>query len=75
MKAVKDATLEVLEDTAAAGAKQLSAYFTYQGNNPDFLKKAKLGVAIISGYARVRATENGRMAVELAVGKAARRKR
>lgn len=65
MKPVSDKTIETLEDVALDGAKQLKAYFSYQGENPTYHHKAKLGAACISGYSRVRASETNRMAVEL----------
>ena len=69
MKPVADRTLDTLEEVALAGAAQLKAFFTYQGDNPRYFQKARLGAVAISGYARVRASETNRMAVELAAQK------
>ena len=52
------------------GAKQIKAFFTYQGNDTNVrFQKARLGAAIISAYARVVATETNREALRLAAGK------
>lgn len=69
MKAISDNAIETLEQVALEGAKQLRAFFAYEGDNPRYLQKAKLGAVAISGYARVRQSETGRMAVELAATK------
>lgn len=66
MKAISEKAIDVLEEVALEGAKQLKAFFVYQGDNPNYFKKAKLGAVAISGYARIRQSETGRMAVELA---------
>ena len=73
MKPVKDETLDSIEHAALDSATAIRGYFATQG--PEDLKRAKLGVAVISGFARLRATENGRMAVELAIGKTSKRKK
>lgn len=64
MKPVSDSTMDVFEDVAVEGAKQLKALFAYQGENPVYFNKGKLGAAAIGAYARVRASETNRMAVE-----------
>jgi hypothetical protein len=66
MKPLSDKVVDQLEDVAIEGAKQLKAFFVYQGDNPRFFQKAKLGAVAISGYARIRQSETGRMAIELA---------
>lgn len=65
MKAISEKAIESFEETALEGAKQLRAYFAYQGDNPVYFNKAKLGAAAVSAYSRVRASETNRMAVEL----------
>jgi hypothetical protein len=67
MKPIKDTTLDALEDIAFEGAKHLRAFFTYEGDNPRYFQKAKVAATAISGYARIRASETNRLAVELAV--------
>jgi hypothetical protein len=64
MKALKDETLDVLEDVAHEGAKQIKAFFIYQGDNPNYFNKARLGAVAISALGRVRASETNRMIVE-----------
>ena len=71
MKAISDNAIEQFEEVALLGAKQLKAFFTYQGENPSYFQKARLGAVAISGYARVRASETNRMATELAAKKSA----
>lgn len=69
MKPISDHVVEQLEAVAVEGAKQLKAFFVYEGDNPRFFQKAKLGAVAISGYARVRQSETGRMAIELAAAR------
>ena len=66
MKPVKDKTLEILEDTAIAGAKAILAYLGTAGHNDIQFAKAKIGAAAIGAYARTRASESNRTMVELA---------
>lgn len=70
MKPLKDDTLEALEEIALDGAKQIKALFAYQGDNQRYIQKAKIAATVISGYARIRASETNRMAVELAAQRA-----
>lgn len=69
MRPISDGAIETLEEVALEGAKQLKAFFAYQGDNPRYFQKARLGAVAISGYARVRASETNRMAVELAASR------
>jgi len=62
---VKDETLDELETTAVAGSKAIRAYLAYQGDNPTYRDKAKVSAAAISAYARTRASETNRMAIDL----------
>lgn len=73
MKPISDKTLDTMEDVALEGAKQLKAYFAYQGDNPVYFNKGKLGAAAISAYSRIRASETNRIAVELQAKKASGR--
>lgn len=66
MKEIRADRLETLEALAMEGAKQIKAFFAYQGEDRTYLQKAKLGAAVITGYSRLRASETNRMAVELA---------
>ncbi len=69
MRPIKDKTMDVLESVALEGASQIRAFFTYEGDNPAYLQKAKLGAAAIGGYSRIRASETNRQAVELATSR------
>lgn len=65
MRELSDAKLEAFEDGAFDGLKQIKAFFAYQGTDSVYERKAKVGATIISAYARMRASETNRMAVEL----------
>lgn len=65
MKPIEDAKIEAFEDMALESVKQLRAFFTYQGTDAKYFQKARLAAAMISSYARIRASETNRMAVEL----------
>ncbi len=67
MKAIRDQRIEDFEDAAMEGVKQLRAFFSYQGSDPRYFQKARLATGMISAYARLRASETNRMAVEAAV--------
>jgi hypothetical protein len=69
MKPVKDETLDILEKTAVEGAKQILAAFAYQGSDQRYRDNAKIGASAISGFARVRASESNREAIELQVAR------
>jgi hypothetical protein len=66
MKTIADGSMEEFEGVALEGARQLKAFFAYQGDNAKYFQKARLGAVAISGYARLRASETNRIAVELA---------
>ena len=70
MRPIEDKTIQELEELALEGAKQIRAFFTYEGSDLRYLQKAKLGAAAIGGYSRVRASETNRLAVELASARA-----
>ena len=65
VKELSDGKLEVFEDVAVEGAKQIKAYFKYEGTNSVYKDRARVGATAISAYARMRASETNRMAVEL----------
>ena len=69
MKEITDGKLELFEDVALEGAKQIKAYFSYQGSEPKYREKARVGATAISAYARMRASETNRMAVEMMMEK------
>ena len=69
MRAISDEKLDIFEDVALEGAKQIRAYFKYEGDQRRYLDRARVGATAISAYARMRASETNRMAVELASGK------
>jgi predicted metal-dependent HD superfamily phosphohydrolase len=69
MKPISDALLDALETEATEWVRQLSALRAYQGEDRRYYEKGKLAVGIISGLARMRASESNRMAVELASGR------
>lgn len=69
MKPIRDEAIEEFENTALEGCKQIRAFFTYQGTDSKYLQKAKVGAAAITGYGRLRQSETGRMAVEIAMDK------
>jgi hypothetical protein len=73
MKPVKDETNDVLESAAVEGAKRMMAYFAYQGSEPSYYNKAKIGAAACSGFTRMRASETNRIAVEAQIAREAKK--
>lgn len=69
MREISDARIESLEDLAWEAIAQVRAFFSDQTPNEVKVTKAKLAVGIIGGYARLRASETNRMAIELAAQK------
>jgi len=69
MKPVSEKTVATLEAVAADGAKQIQSFFAYEGTNSIYFNKAKVGAVVIGAYARLRASETNRMAVELMAGR------
>ena len=69
MRAVTDEAIADQEKLMMESAKQLRAFFAYQGKDPMPEKRAKYAVAQISSYSRLRASETNRMAIELAVNR------
>lgn len=65
MRAIADERLIDIEDLAMDSVKQIRAYFKYEGNDSRYMQKAKQAASVISAYARLRATETNRMALEL----------
>ena len=70
MKGLSDETLEVIEEAAREGARQVKAFFAYEGDNPKYFQKARLGVGAMSSHSRILATQTNRAALAIAVSKA-----
>ena len=66
MKPISDGRITELEDAAMESAKQLRALFKYEGSDGRYFQRARLAVAMIGAYARIRASETNRMAIEVA---------
>ncbi len=66
MKPVKDRTLDELEDTAIVAAKAIREFLKYKGNDRRYFDQARVASGAISAFAKTRASESNRMAVELA---------
>ncbi len=69
MRPISEKAAAAIEDLAIEGAKEIKAFFKYQGNEPKYFHRARLGAVIISAYSRVIATETNREALRLAAGK------
>jgi hypothetical protein len=63
VKALSDKTLDVLEEVALEGAKHMKACLAYEGDNPRFYLKAKIGAAAVNGFVKARCSETARMAI------------
>lgn len=61
---VKD-TINEYEETALLGMKHVRAFLNYEGNEPRYLHKAKVGAMAMSSYARLRATRANERALAL----------
>jgi hypothetical protein len=70
MKPISEKSLDAFEDVALAGAQQIKAYFAYKGESSTYGEKARVGAATIGAYARMRASETNRIAVEMAARRA-----
>jgi hypothetical protein len=65
MKPIDEKRLEAFEQFALEDClTDLKAFRAYQGDNPKYYQKAKMAATSISGFARIRASESNRMAVE-----------
>lgn len=64
MKAIRDERMDDFEGLAVEAIKQVRAFFAYQGNEPRYFQKARLGIGAIGAYGRLRASETNRMAIE-----------
>lgn len=54
-----------LEEASRAALEDYHAYRTYQGSNSEYFRKARLGVGVMSVYARVRGTRANERALDL----------
>jgi hypothetical protein len=52
----KQTFAEAAEEVAFEGLAAMKAFLAYQGSNPDYLKKAKVGAVAVGSYTRLRAT-------------------
>lgn len=52
----KTPIIEAAEDVAREGLKAMKAFLAYQGNNKDYLARAKVGGVAVGSYTRLRAT-------------------
>lgn len=48
--------VEALESEATEQLAAIREFRTYQGNNPDYGKRAKMAIGVIGAYVRLRAT-------------------
>ena len=70
MRPISETASAAIEELAIEGAKQLRAYFAYQGANDNHkFQKARLGAAVISAYSRMIATETNREALRIAASR------
>ncbi len=65
MREISEKVIDDFEGVAVMGSQALREFFTYQGTDSKFFQKARLGAAAISAYARIRASETNRMAIEM----------
>lgn len=72
MKAIEDAELDEMRDDMRLGAKAMRAFLAYQGENPVFEKKAKIGAVFVTTYIRAHATTANRIIAEVAAERLAR---
>lgn len=56
MATTSDRVFERLEDAALGALDDYMEYRTYAGQNPDYYKRARLGIPVLSTYGRVRGT-------------------
>lgn len=54
--ATTDRVFERLEDAALGALDDYMAYRAYQGDNPNYYKRARIGIPVLSTYGRVRGT-------------------
>jgi hypothetical protein len=70
VKGLSDETLFEIEETAREGSRQIRKYFAYQGDNPVYHQKAKIGGVAMSSHSRLVATQTNRVSLAIAISKA-----
>jgi hypothetical protein len=55
--------MDAAEALGMEGMRQMQAFFDYEGNDPKFFQKARLGAAASSSYSRLYATQTNRMQI------------
>lgn len=63
------AFIDEAEMVALEGLKAMKAYLAYQGNNKDYLQKAKVGGIAVSSYTKHYASLTNREALKMAIGR------
>lgn len=58
--------IDAAEEVAMEGLKAMKAYLAYQGENKDYLHKAKVGGQAVQGYTRHYASLTNREMLKLA---------
>lgn len=62
---MNDVVYDRLGEAALAALKDYMAYHAYQGENPNFYKRARLGMPVLSTYGRVRGTRANERQLDL----------
>jgi hypothetical protein len=70
-KRVPAALMTAYEEAAMEGLKALREYNAYKGANPEFFRRARMNLAVITSYPKLYSAETNRMAVEMAMEAAA----
>lgn len=70
MRPINEDVLTEVENVAAEGLKHIRALFTYEGGEQRYETKAKVAIATLGAYGRLRSSETNRMAIELAAERA-----
>lgn len=65
--------IDEAEEVALEGLKAMKAYLAYQGENKDYLQKAKIGAAAATAFTRHYASITNREMVSLAMEKTERK--
>lgn len=71
MNDINDKVIDALADAAPEAIKHMKAFLVYEGDNPRYYQKAKVGGVIIGSYVKAEATKTNRMAVVLATKRTA----
>jgi hypothetical protein len=57
MAKIKQTVIDEYEDAALKGLKAIKDFLAYQGDNPMYFKKARVGAVPVSSYTKLRGTE------------------